>query len=780
MNKYFTTLQNERGDVLPNYRAQVVDNTGAIVTIYEDKSGTRFTDSSGNIINYCTAEANGRVSFYFTAEEGQVLQTLDAAGDLVDSEPDFSDNLILDNLPGNIAQSAITDLTTDLAAKAATATLSASTGASGIGFQSRATGSIARTSKSKQDDSVSVLDFIATSKHSAILDGTSTSDVATELQSAIDSLENLHFPGNSGAKYLIDGQLKISAEHQKLRGFGSRLDFRGTDSTKNAVEILSTRRDTATTTPNRTLQEFGGFRILGAASASYASLIFLEEGTTFPYVHDIINEAGTNKGYFGTLADAFMRINGNSTSYVNSPIIERVITHGIVQNGVAGDFPPVGFWIEGAIEGRLYGCEAFYYDECFRLGDSTGTSRNVQNLRFIHCHGEPTKPSDIVNGQDALRIYAAIESRFDSCVFKPGNGTGTGNSRAVRIAAGSDGARNLSFSNCDLQGFGNVNYAFEVESGASAHGIKVIGGTVNDFVQGRVLNSGGQSQIAFDENVTYHNMVPKREKMQARRQSFAGLSVGSGATDNATTTASLTDIFLPEGTPALATPDVSTNFNFLEPYRISTEGTWKVKAYQQTGSTRAIAASNINFRPFRSEEILAQTTFAVDYASLASAAGATSSYIVPGARLGLPVVATFYDGTTSGQNGMILEAYPTGDNEVTVLRFNAHNAAVDLGAGTLVISVIQPLFDLSAAVTYDIAAVAAGSRASTSVSVPGVALGDQCIAWYSATQEGCLIRPRISTAGTVSLEIINPGGAAPTGGASNIIYVGVYKQPSVI
>lgn len=91
MIKFYTTLTNERGDVLPNHRVQVADSFGAIVTIYSDAGGTRFTDASGNIVNYATADARGRVSLYFEPAEGQVLQTLDAAGSLVDTEPDFAD-----------------------------------------------------------------------------------------------------------------------------------------------------------------------------------------------------------------------------------------------------------------------------------------------------------------------------------------------------------------------------------------------------------------------------------------------------------------------------------------------------------------------------------------------------------------------------------------------------------------------------------------------------------------------------------------------------------------
>ena len=111
MLKYFNTISDERGNVLPNYRLQVVDSLGAIVPIYADKAGTRFRDASGNIVNYATARSNGRVAFYWDAAEGQVLQTLDISGDLVDSEVDFADT------PAFV-QTSIADIEADLGNKA--------------------------------------------------------------------------------------------------------------------------------------------------------------------------------------------------------------------------------------------------------------------------------------------------------------------------------------------------------------------------------------------------------------------------------------------------------------------------------------------------------------------------------------------------------------------------------------------------------------------------------------------------------------------------------------
>lgn len=162
MIKYFNTVSNERGDVLANYRVQVVDSLGASVDIFADAGGTRFTDSGGNIVNYTEAQANGRVAFYWTPADGQVLQTLDASGNLVDAEADFANALVLENLPGNIGQDAVTGLVPDLAAKTAVADLAspdAGKGAALVGYKANIAGAASRTLAEKAGDRLSVTDW---------------------------------------------------------------------------------------------------------------------------------------------------------------------------------------------------------------------------------------------------------------------------------------------------------------------------------------------------------------------------------------------------------------------------------------------------------------------------------------------------------------------------------------------------------------------------------------------------------------------------------------------
>jgi hypothetical protein len=118
MNTYINTLTNSRGDVLPGDRLQVVTSAGASVPIYADNGGTPFTDESGGAVSYATADLNGLVQFYWEPQEGQVLQQLDPSGNLRRAITDFAKPFLLGAFGGAIAQSQVTDLESDLAAKA--------------------------------------------------------------------------------------------------------------------------------------------------------------------------------------------------------------------------------------------------------------------------------------------------------------------------------------------------------------------------------------------------------------------------------------------------------------------------------------------------------------------------------------------------------------------------------------------------------------------------------------------------------------------------------------
>ncbi|WP_230280278.1 hypothetical protein [Croceicoccus sp. Ery15] len=120
MNKFYDTLINSRGDILSGYRVQVLDGGGAVVDIYSDRSGTRFVDGAGNVVNYAIADdETGMCEFYWTAATSQSLQVLDPAGNLARTPiSNFGDNFVLDNLSGTLPPASVDGLNDALDAKA--------------------------------------------------------------------------------------------------------------------------------------------------------------------------------------------------------------------------------------------------------------------------------------------------------------------------------------------------------------------------------------------------------------------------------------------------------------------------------------------------------------------------------------------------------------------------------------------------------------------------------------------------------------------------------------
>lgn len=174
--KYFETITNARGDSLPDYRVQVVDSLGAVVDIFRDKSGTRFTEIDGTTINYATAGPSGKAEFYWEPATGQVLQVLDGSGDLVDTTVDFADGYVIGNLPGSISQAAVTDLTDDLAAKAATADLASTADNKGGGLI--ALSQAAAYAVGTEGDRFKKQLFVTDAPFSAVGDGSTNNDTA--------------------------------------------------------------------------------------------------------------------------------------------------------------------------------------------------------------------------------------------------------------------------------------------------------------------------------------------------------------------------------------------------------------------------------------------------------------------------------------------------------------------------------------------------------------------------------------------------------------------------
>ena len=225
--KYTDVITNTRGDSLPDYRVQVVTSAGGGVDLFADGSGTRFRDASGNVVNYATASSTGKVAFYWTPAEGQILQTLDAGGTLVDADADFADKFVLGNLAGEVPQDQVTGLsdaldakadTTALDGKVATADLSSTAtdkGAELTGFKQAGSGMADRTVKTRLTDFVHATDYT-----DVTADGT---DKLTEVVAGVaaDSTPFLFAPYNlkfDRAAFLSDASVPVGTVVFDLSG----------------------------------------------------------------------------------------------------------------------------------------------------------------------------------------------------------------------------------------------------------------------------------------------------------------------------------------------------------------------------------------------------------------------------------------------------------------------------------------------------------------------------------------------------------------------------------
>ena len=163
--KYFETITNSRGDSLANYRVQVVDSAGAIVAIYQDEAGTRFQDAAGNVVNFTLAGPAGKAEFWWEPASGQILQVLDAAGNLVDSTDGFANKYVLTNLPGNVALNAVDGLDGALGGKVDNTELASTDAGKGsalVGFRQVGDGTASRTIEARAQDTILLSDFTGT------------------------------------------------------------------------------------------------------------------------------------------------------------------------------------------------------------------------------------------------------------------------------------------------------------------------------------------------------------------------------------------------------------------------------------------------------------------------------------------------------------------------------------------------------------------------------------------------------------------------------------------
>lgn len=376
MNKYYQTLTNQRGDVLPGYRVQVVTTAGSVVDIFADANETPFTDAGGGVVKYATADLNGRVEFYWTPATGHILQVLDANGTLA-SPPvtDFADSYLLGNLAGELPQAQVSGLVDDLAAKATTAALAAPDGAEKVGYGDRLV-------SDKLAERVSILDTPGvdptgvTSSTAGLKAAIEAADVAgqtlvwprgtyrlastlTATVSRIDWIcegAELVFDPSSDESYAVDITCGTGADH-KIVGEGLRLDAQG--KAHRGMRFNQPLGDqSATFTAHRLSAENVEMQV-GVAMGSAGLVVgggWGEVTLIEPKVKEIMMRTGAGTvGVNGVTGILVINGHGVAGAYAKVTVIDRPTVEGVYSEdpAYAYDMDGIGVFANPAIDASL-------------------------------------------------------------------------------------------------------------------------------------------------------------------------------------------------------------------------------------------------------------------------------------------------------------------------------------------------------------------------------------------------------------------------------------------
>ena len=467
--KYFETITNSRGDSLANYRVQVVDSAGAIVTIYQDEAGTRFQDAAGNPVNFTVAGPAGKAEFWWEPASGQILQVLDAAGNLVDATDGFANKYVLTNLPGNIATAAVVGLDTSLAAKAETADLASSDpekGAALVAYSQPGTGSVARTIKEKVAERLSGADY------GVKADGTTddTANLRTASDTAYGLTQNLSLGSGihrvtAGLEFPNDRTFEQRGRPFTLEGNGAGTPYisdpKSTiingDEVDSAQPVIWFReRDNSAAVEGTPPIHTGSYRVEGTTNPG-VPLFRADLCPAFGYTHDIAAyQNGTGDGFYftGPIVSDVRRIFATNTDLVaDIPKAART--------GVGVSVLPATDYGLADIHGSSRGYQTgwvFGYD----IGDIPTVTRNL-GLKF---RGEISTVGDGIVVKE-LNESTLLEQPFFEAVTDKGI---TDNGRFTLTLhpffSFGVGAAN--------QGVTNVN----IEWGVSARSPSLIGGSI--------------------------------------------------------------------------------------------------------------------------------------------------------------------------------------------------------------------------------------------------------------------------------------------------------------
>lgn len=657
----------------------------------------------------------------------------------------------------------------------------------GMGFVASGASAVERDAQDKLRETVSVLDFGAVADATV---NTSTgvatgTDNSAAFQAALATGKNVFVPAGS---YALADTIALKYDGQSLFGHGTyttSLVWTGADNTKNMIELWSGRRDTGVGSAAKTGQRLTGLRLAADVSGAVKNAIWIEDGIFHSEVSNI-----RIANFSCDVAESFIKFDsGGGLSYPVAPVLRDVTMTASVAAGAPA--VPVGIFIESLIEGRFDNVKIFNVSDGVVFG-SSGTFRTVEDCKFDRLHIEIGDRDNAANDATGLRFYAGGNINFDSLKINCGVNDDAGypsvtDQTCVEFEASASGksVRNINFWGCRFWQYAlQTRELVYFNSGADASDIlfdscKVVGvtgtvgfiGSASDFdgnIQERNTHFSGMSRAAVLADMRGRDNIV-----------YDAGSLTNAAPGNTETFQLSTDDYSAFGTPVQVSASIDLQGIHLSWYKTSATGVNVFSLWNLPNSSGTINLGSARYarRHFQPDDIRGKVAKLWDPANADVNQSPATTIPFPGVRLGDFVKGGFAARTAGGMASVIMDAWVSADNVVSVRAITP--ALKNLGNDILTIYHLAPTFDYIASATYDPPSLATLTGASTTVSVSGASMGDFVEVSFSNDQAGVLMWGEVTASGTVTVRLFN----ATTGTvdlASGTLTVGVRKRHTVL
>lgn len=176
----------------------------------------------------------------------------------------------------------------------------------------------------------------------------------------------------------------------------------------------------------------------------------------------------------------------------------------------------------------------------------------------------------------------------------------------------------------------------------------------------------------------------------------------------------------------------------------------------ETGGALNIGADvSFTWHRIDDKELLVKASTTYDMPNTADQDGETTTIYCPGAALGDFVVCGVNE---SNYGDMLITPYVSAPGIVSVRIQNESGGAINPGSATLTVGILRENWDYIASKLWSTGSIADHAVATTTLTVPGVKLGDFVVASIAADLDGLILSAYVSAADTVEVVALNGTG----------------------